>query len=146
MRWLILTFFLLTAPASQAQQQGWGDLDTLLLQTLSPTGDMVSSFWMPDHQDPAAARHALAIIYSHIPGSAGNVSIHSGLFERTSSGWSLRQQVTGLFGQSPSDPKHLPDRIEVTTATLGPNDPRCCPTQSTRWWIDPRTGAAHPSN
>jgi hypothetical protein len=40
----------------------------------------------------------------------------------------------------------FPDHVEVSTLTLGPNDPRCCPTLTKRWSIDLQSGEAVPIN
>lgn len=127
-----------------AQDNGWGDLDALLLSTLSPAGQLEAAFWMPDSADPIAARVALAVAYVSPEGvnAAGSVNIHAGVYEKRSQGWVQTHPVRGLFGTSPRDVLYLGDRIEVTMTVPGPNDPRCCPTDSARFSILRSTGDA----
>jgi hypothetical protein len=123
-----------------AQDGDWGNLDALILGSMPQQGEVQASFWMPDHADPTIAGAALALVYAHIPGSAGSVSLDAGVFFRTSAGWRFGRRVDGLFGHNPRDVLFLGDRIEVTMTTLGPNEPRCCPTQVTRYSILRTTG------
>jgi hypothetical protein len=110
----------------------------LLVQDMSPTGSMEGGQWFTDTQDT----YGLGIIYVHIPGSAGSVTIHAGIYGFLDSGWVKLRDVQGLFGASPTGAAFSPGRVEVLTMTLGPNDPRCCPTKQVRWTIDLETGQA----
>lgn len=134
-------FALLFSASSYAQDAGWGNLDDLILNNLPQAGEVQSAFWLPDNADPTIAHTALAFVYAHIPGSAGSVSLQIGLFSRDSVGWAFRTRVEGVYGFSPRDVLFVGDQIEVTTTTLGPDEPRCCPTQTTRFRIDRTTGA-----
>lgn len=131
---------------SAVAQQGWPDLDRLLFSTLTRSGTAEASFWLPDTPDPAQATRAMGIVYEYIPGSAGNTNIAVGIYVRGVQGWQFAGQVQGLFGQSPSAPQFSATHAEVSTMMPGPNDPRCCPTQVTRWRIDLRTLAAQRLN
>lgn len=108
----------------------------LLRNDLSPTGSMEGGQWY------ANATQALGIIYVHVPGSAGTVSIHSGVYGFFDNGWVKLKDVQGLFGSSPQGAQFLPGRVELTTITLGPDEPRCCPTLPVRWSVDLNTGVA----
>ncbi|MFK7764877.1 MAG: hypothetical protein AB8B62_16560 [Roseobacter sp.] len=110
----------------------------LLRDDLSPTGTMEGGTWFTNE----AATHALGIIYVHIPGSAGSVSIHAGVYGFLDSGWVKLTDVQGLFGSAPKDTQFIADRIKLTTLTTGPDDPRCCPTLPVRWSIDVLSGIA----
>jgi hypothetical protein len=138
---LVLALILGLAPLARAQEVGWGNLDALLVP-LSPTGAMEAALFLPDTPDPLTATRALGVVYAHIPGSAGSVSIHPAIFTRGAGGGALYRQVSGLFGQSPRDAQFFPERIEVTTTMPGPDDPRCCPTLPVRWSIDLVSGVA----
>ncbi len=127
--------------AAQAQDSGWGDLDSLILNSLPQDGEVLSAYWLPDHADPGVARTALAIVYAHIPGSAGNFGIDVAVFMRGSDGWTLHRTVDGVFGTDPRDVLFLGDRIELTTTTLQPEDARCCPSGEKRFSILRTTGA-----
>ena len=129
-------------PAAAVAQQGWGDLDRLLAESLSATGSMGPAFWLPDHPDPGVAATALGVAYVYIPGSAGSVSLEAGLFARTAAGWALSRRVQGLFGNDPRETVWQGDRVLVTTTTLATGEPRCCPTGRTRWSVDRATGQA----
>ena len=133
---------LAVAMAFPAGAQGWPNLDQLLFSTLTSSGKAEASFWLPDHPDPAQATRALGVVYEHIPGSAGSVSIAVGHYIRNATGWQFTGVVSGLFGQSPRDPAYGEGVVELTTTMLGPNEPRCCPTLATRWRIDLNTMAA----
>ncbi|WP_227268904.1 hypothetical protein [Roseobacter weihaiensis] len=137
-----MALLLAIGPDVQAQQTNSDEIARMLVTDLSPTASMESGQWLTDTAHPAEATGAVGIIYVHIPGSAGSVSIHAGLYSLYRTGWLKERDVTGLFGMSPSDAVFLDERVELTTLTLGPNDPRCCPTQRQRWSIDRRTGAA----
>ncbi len=87
------------------------------------------------------ANVALAIHYSESRAGGNSFGISVGLFQRTGNTWGYAAPVDGIFGVEPRDVAFYPDRIEVTTSTLGPDDPRCCPSSATRWAVDRTTGA-----
>ncbi len=95
---------------------------------------------LPDAADPAAASRAIAVAYTHIPGSAGSVDIHVGLFRKKTNAWRLVRKIDGLYGMGVENPVFSGQTFEVTTNMLGPDDPRCCPTLKVRWRIDLDTG------
>jgi len=142
---LILALCLTLMPVP-ALAQGWGDLDALLTATLSPTGGNEASYWLPDSADPAQATQAIGILYAHIPGSAGSVSLHAGLFRKAGGAFSIAGQITGLFGSTPRDARYFPDHVELTTTMPAPGDPRCCPSLAQRWRIDLSTLQARAMN
>ncbi|QFT58991.1 hypothetical protein FIU94_09145 [Sulfitobacter sp. THAF37] len=133
---------LLLATTGAAAQDGWGNLDALLLSSLSNTGSMEASYWLPDSPDPAAAQVAIGVAYVHIPGSAGSVSIGSGIFRKGAAGWQMAAPVTGLFGHEPRAHQFQNGQVQLLTTMLGPGEPRCCPTQEAMWRIDLTTGQA----
>lgn len=133
MRALVALLALLATPLQA--QNGWPDLDRLLFGTLTTSGRAEASFWVPDQADPATATRALGIVYEAFPG--GNaVSMATGIYQRTTQGWQFAGVVQGLFGNSPREVTFAPTHIDITTTMLGPGEPRCCPTQVTRWRID----------
>lgn len=119
-----------------AQTAAWPDLGVLLFSTLTRSGTAEHAVWLPDHPDPALAVQSLGVAYEHVPGSAGSVSIAVGYYQKTDAGWVFAGPIGGVFGSDPRDPVYQPGTIELTTTMPGPNDPRCCPTQATRWRID----------
>jgi hypothetical protein len=127
--------------ASSASAQ---DVQTLLTRTLGAGAE--ARYWLPDSSDPAQAREALGVAYIPIEGSAGSVDIAVGYYAKAPHGFGLVGPVADLFGFEPRDARFLADRIEVTTSTLAPGDPRCCPTAATRWAIDRATLAAERLN
>tara|TARA_R110002124_G_scaffold104621_2_gene254812 strand:+ start:3545 stop:3991 length:447 start_codon:yes stop_codon:yes gene_type:complete len=133
---------LIVATKAAVAQENWGNLDALLLGSLSHTGQMEASYWMPDNPDPALAQVSLGIAYVHIPGSAGSVSISVGIFRRTPDGWRLAAPVSGVFGNQPRAPVYQNGQVQLLTTMLGPNEPRCCPTQEAMWRIDLTSGQA----
>lgn len=130
------------ALASPGIPQSWPNLDQLLFSTLTASGTAEASFWIPDSPDPAQATRALGVVYEYIPGSAGNTSIATGHYIRTQTGWQFTGAIQGLFGQSPREPAYGQGFVDLTTTTLGPNEPRCCPTQRARWRINLSTMTA----
>ena len=133
---------------SPAKAEFWTDAQVpeMLVRELSPTQAMEGGQWFRSTDMLQQGTMGLGIIYVHIPGSAGSVSLHAALFAWTAQGWTRTVNVSELFGMSPQDPLFLPDRVEVSTMTLGPSDPRCCPSQLKRWSIDLRSGVASPLN
>ncbi len=129
LRGLALALLLATPAAAQ-------DVGALLSRTLG--ANAVQYVWLPDSADPAAVREAIGVAYLEIPGAAGNVDIAVGYYRDGA----LVGRVSDLFGQSPREPRFLPDHIEVTTTMPGPDDPRCCPTATAKWSIDRGTLAA----
>ncbi|GAA0308643.1 hypothetical protein [Rhodovulum strictum] len=124
------------AAASPALSQDWGDLDAALARDLSPGGETLGSYWLPDNADPAEAMRALAVLYAHIPGSASGFTIHAGLYARDAAGLRFAGPVEGLFGAEPRDPVFHAERMELTTSMPGPDDPHCCPSLAQRWSVD----------
>lgn len=133
---------LLLAAQGAVAQENWGNLDALLLNSLSNTGAMEASYWMPDNANPDQAQVSLGIAYIHIPGSAGSVSIGAGIFTRTAAGWQYARPVSDLFGHAPRAPLFQDGQVQLLTTMPGPNDPRCCPTQEAMWRIDLSSGLA----
>ena len=127
---LILALCLTLMPVP-ALAQGWGDLDALLTATLSPTGGNEASYWLPDSADPAQATQAIGILYAHIPGSAGSVSIHAGLFRKAGGAFSIAGQITGLFGSTPRDAPYFPRPCGTDHHDAGPRRSTLLPESGT---------------
>lgn len=142
----LIAAFCLCLTAIPVGAQGWGNLDAFLFRHLTRSGTAEASFWLPDAPDAGTARRAIGIVYEHIPGSAGNVGIAVGLFVRQGEGWSYLGEVEGLWGHDPRDASFGTNSVDLTTTTLGPNEPRCCPTQVSRWRIDLSTRQTPPLN
>ncbi|WP_226779334.1 hypothetical protein [Oceaniglobus trochenteri] len=146
MRLIAAALLSLTLALPASAQQGWGNLDQMLLNALAPGEPLAGSYWLPDSVDPEAATTALGVVYPVIVGSAGSTGISVGVFNRSGSGWGMTTSVPGLFGLDPREHVILPDRIEVTTTMQGPGEPRCCPTLPVRWIIDRASGAVQRLN
>lgn len=146
MRRLAAALFVALSLAQPAAAQDWGNIDGLIEGSLTEGQPPFDAYFFPDTADPATATRALAIAYTEIVGAAGNFGIHVGLFARSGDGWRLAHRVENLFGTSPARPRFGPGHVEITTDTLGPDDPRCCPSQKTVWRIDAATGAVTRSN
>lgn len=86
------------------------------------------------------AADALAVVYSHIEGSASGFDITVATFRNEGGRFVHHRDHANVFGTSPSDVRFSPGRIQLTTKMPGPNDPRCCPTQTRRWTIATGTG------
>lgn len=137
--WFVL--FLAIVTPTVAATQNWGNLDALIMAQLTEGQALEGSTFMPDAADPAQATRAVAVAYTHIPGSAGNVGIHVGFFQIRAGTWFLARRIEGLYGMGVEAPEFGPNHFEVTTNMLGPQDARCCPTLKVRWRIDLATGA-----
>lgn len=146
MKFLIASLALLFASGAHAQYWQDKQVAEMLVRELSPTQSMEGGQWFVSTDVLRPGTLGLGIIYVHIPGSAGNVSLHAALYQWTAQGWTMSARVQNLFGMSPQKPAFLPGRVEVSTMTLGPNDPRCCPTAEKRWSIDFGSGLATPLN
>jgi len=132
-------------------QQDWGFAGPLMAEAFSTAGRAVEgSFWLPNDVDPARAIYAIGVAYPAIEGSAGSVEIKAGVFGRLDSGWTFLAPLRGLFGFDPRDTvwhgEPAPTRVELTTTTLQPGEPRCCPTGETRWSVALQTGQAQRLN
>tara|TARA_R110002094_G_scaffold100763_9_gene100880 strand:- start:2571 stop:3008 length:438 start_codon:yes stop_codon:yes gene_type:complete len=132
----ILAAICLMVAGLPALAQSWGNLDALLYRHLTSSGTAEASFWLPDTLDPTTAERAIGVVYEYIPGSAGNTGIAVGSFVKQGSNWIFTGQIDGLWGHMPRDALFGQSSVDVTTTTLGPNEPRCCPTQVSRWRID----------
>jgi hypothetical protein len=130
------------ALATSASAQDWSAVGPVLKRDLAGGREPLQIYFFPDSPDPLTATRALGVAYVHIEGSAGSASIHVGLFQKTGDAWALYRPVGDLFGFSPRDPQMGPDGFFVTTDMLGPNDPRCCPSVPTRWYVDWSGGTA----
>lgn len=126
----------------QAQEWSPGRVPEMLVSELSPTGAMASGQWFISDAAMRPETVGLGIIYVHVPGSAGTVSIHAGLFLWSGSGWYKTLPVSGLYGFSPQEARFHPVHMELVTLTPGPEDARCCPSVRTRWSINLRSGTA----
>lgn len=139
---LALVIAVSLAPAARAQD-GWGDLGTLLAQSLGQGADATQ--WFPDSVDPAQATEAIGTAY--IPFVGGNArSRENGYFRKVNGSFQFAGRITELFGVGGSQTAFFPDRIEITTTMLGPGEPRCCPTLQVRWAIDRTTLVARRLN
>jgi hypothetical protein len=136
---ILAALILLSTPATAQSGADWGDLDGVLFSTLTTSGAAEASYWLPNATTPDQTTEAVGVVYEHIPGSAGSVSIAVGVFRRAGSDFVLVGRVNDVFGMVPADPAHYPDRIEFSTSTLTDTDPRCCPSGTTRWAIDRTT-------
>lgn len=137
---LVLVF--LMAVGAPATAQDWSDATAVIQRDLAGGGAALGTTVFPNSADPATADRALGIVYVHIEGSAGSARLEAGLFQRGPAGWQMQRRVSGLFGMSPRAPYFDASGFYLTTSTLGPNDPRCCPSLETAWFVDWATGQA----
>jgi len=87
------------------------------------------------------ADDALAVIYSHIEGSASGFDITVATFRNEGGRFVHHRDHADVFGTSPRNVRFSAGRIELTTAMPRPGDARCCPTGQRRWTI--ATGGAN---
>ena len=79
-----------------------------------------------------------AIAFIYFPFLGGNsFGLDVSLFDGHGGGLVHTRMVDDVFGMDPRDVAIEPGRISVTTTTLNPRDPRCCPTGETRFEIKP---------
>ena len=124
----------------QARAQDWSFIASLVAQTLDVRPGDRAPLLFSDHPDPGTAQTA-RIFHYHDSRSGGNaLGLNVGLFRREAGGWVFVSTLP-IFGTSPRDARFSPGRIDIATMTLGPNDPRCCPTQVSVWTIDTRSGS-----
>ncbi|MBT8417559.1 MAG: hypothetical protein KJO42_08965 [Silicimonas sp.] len=137
---ILLSLFL--AFGGPAKAQDWSEAAMVVTRDLAGGGTALGTTIFPNSPHPAFADRALGIVYVHIEGSAGNSTLEAGLFARGAGGWQMHRRVTGLVGASPRNPQVNSSGFYLTTSTLGPNDPRCCPSVETEWFVDWATGQA----
>ena len=125
-----------------AMAQDWSFIDPLMAQALDIRADEGAATLFVDHVDPNVATVGLGFHYYGNREGGNAIHLNVGLFRRTEAGWTYVAPVE-IFGLSPEDARFLPGEIAIQTMMQGPNDPRCCPTQVTRWLVDTRTGAAN---
>ena len=128
--------------AGPAAAQDWGFVTPLVTEALA-AGQMTigDPYWFPDADAPEAATRAIGVVYTEIPGAAGNFNIAAGVFAQTGGQWALLAPVPDLFGTDPRDPRWDAGSVTLTTTMPKEGDPRCCPTGEARWSIDLKTGA-----
>ncbi|MGC8202163.1 hypothetical protein ACP2AV_05605 [Aliiroseovarius sp. PTFE2010] len=133
---LALALWPALAGAQDAAQTAWRFIDPLARQGLDIRPGEGPAELFPDNMNPAAADVALGFHYygNRVGGNA--VMLNVGLFHHIEGGWVFAGPVEGLYGTSPREARFFPGRVEITTTMLGPNEPRCCPTQVTRWSVD----------
>lgn len=125
--------------ALKVAAQEWGNINAAMMQSLTSSGTVAASYWLPNTPDPATATIGLGVVYEHISGSAGNTTIAVGFFVKQNDIWIFAGRAENIFGHEPRDPYFTQSFAEITTNMPGPDDPRCCPTVPTRWRIDYQT-------
>ncbi|WP_299652825.1 hypothetical protein [uncultured Jannaschia sp.] len=81
---------------------------------------------------------ALGFLYHFIEGSAGSMALSVAYYGVDESEYAFQGVVSDLYGTSPRNVRITPEATFVTTTMLRDGDPRCCPTGSATWLIDPR--------
>ena len=135
----ILTALFLAATPVVAQD--WSFIDPLLARSLDIQPGEGGATLLPDDLDPNAATVALGFHYYESRTGGNAVMLNVGLFRQDATGWRYTGPVE-VFGWDPREARFSPGQIELTTTTLGPGEPRCCPTAVTQWVIDTATGTA----
>lgn len=122
--------------------QDWSFIAPLTAQVLDVRPGDGAPMLFSDHPDPAMARYSVIFHYFPSRGGGNSMSLNVGLFEHTAEGWQFAR-LLDVFGSDPREGQFSTDLFEVTTTTLGPGEPRCCPTQTTRWVVDLRSGETY---
>ena len=132
---VLIALVLATAPAIA---QDWSFLGPLTAQTLDVRPGEDAPMLFSDHPDPGVAN--VSLIFHYYPNRDGGNAMHLnvGVFRRDPEGWRFLGLVP-VYGYDPRDVTFGPGRIDLTTTMQGPNDPRCCPSQLTRWAVDTNT-------
>ncbi|WP_162561423.1 hypothetical protein [Methylobacterium terrae] len=78
---------------------------------------------------------ALVFAYYEDRNGGNSMSLDVFLFKGTAKGFSFVKKVPNVYGSSPRMARFGPGSIKVTLTTLGPNDPRCCPTATKEYTI-----------
>jgi hypothetical protein len=79
-------------------------------------------------------RDAVAFIYAETGGSGPSLDVL--LFAGDGDGFRFFRKADGVFGENPRNVSVRPGAIDVTMTTLGPNDARCCPSQTKNLTIE----------
>lgn len=136
---ILFTLWPFVAGAQDVGQDAWRFIDPLAQQGLGIQPGEGPAELFPDNMNPAAADVALGFHYYGSRTGGNAIMLNVGMFHHIEGGWVFAGPVDGLFGSSPREARFFPGRVEITTTTLGPNEPRCCPTQVTRWSVDTAT-------
>lgn len=78
-----------------------------------------------------------ALVFAYYDDRSGGNAINLDvmLFEGRPGGFAFLRKVEDVFGQDPRAAQFSRGRIRITLTTLGPNDPRCCPTLPKQYTI-----------
>ncbi|SFL69882.1 hypothetical protein [Methylorubrum salsuginis] len=81
-----------------------------------------------------------ALIFSYHSDKAGgnSTSLDVFLFDGKPGGFTFKRHVADIYGSSPRAAVFSNGSIKVTLTTLGPDDPRCCPTSQKTYTIPTR--------
>lgn len=142
MKQLAVCVLLTWAAVTQAVAQDWSFLAPLTAQTLDVRPGDSAPLLFSDHPDPGVAQHSVIFHYFDSRSGGNSFGLNVGLYRRDQVGWRYIQTLE-IFGVDPRDGVFHGDRFEVVTLMLGPNEPRCCPTQQTRWVVDLRGGQVY---
>lgn len=126
-------FSLLALPAAAADCPSGGPAAPVVAEILQsmggePAGDCI---FYGDYNGNGA-QDALAFVYAY---SGGNSVAQEVWLLSSDNGFWARVTQVEIYGQSPRDVRFGQGQVLVTTTTLGPNDPRCCPTDETTWTL-----------
>lgn len=132
---LLVRTGVLVAALTLGPMAAWAqsEAERSIARSLGVHSDLASVVWLPD---PAGGPEAIGASYFFVENSVDNAW---GLFRAEGGAYALVGRVEGLGGESPRDVAFLPERIEITTTALGPDDMRCCPSVPARWSIDRAT-------
>lgn len=110
-------------------------MSQLVAQTLDVRADDGAPMLFSDHPDPGVANYAVIFHYYSNRDGGNAFQLNIGAYRRDPEGWRYLGMLD-LFGLEPRDGRFDGARFFVTTTTLGPNEPRCCPTQVSKWTAD----------
>lgn len=81
---------------------------------------------------------ALVFAYYDDRNGGNSTSLDVFLFKGTGRRFSFVKKIQDVYGTAPRMVRFSPGTIKVTLTTLGPNDPRCCPTATKEYVISAR--------
>lgn len=136
---LVAQSILLAPLAAQAQwtTPARKSLKSIVYKKIGKASDLEVIPFFGDHNGDGI-EDALVFSYYSDKGGGNSTSLDVFLFDGRPDGFTFRRRVADVYGSSPRDAAFSNGSIKVTLTTLGPDDPRCCPTSQRTYKISTR--------
>ena len=112
--------------AAQAQDPGRRELAALVKKRVGRMNDLQTHPFFGDFNGDGR-NDALVVAYYANRDGGNSYEIKVMLFEGQAGGFRFIRAVQDVYGEAPRAAKFARGQVRITLMTLGPNDPRCCP-------------------